>query len=42
MDHIVPVSERGEHSYRNTQLALLGCNIDKSAKPMGEQLRLIG
>lgn len=42
IDHIVPVSEGGEHSYRNTALAHLGCNLAKSARPVGEQLRLIG
>lgn len=42
IDHIVPVSEGGEHSYRNTALAHLGCNVAKCALPMGEQLRLIG
>lgn len=33
IDHIVPISRGGEHSYRNTQLAHRRCNIRKSAGP---------
>lgn len=42
IDHIVPVSQGGEHSYRNTQLAHLRCNVCKCVNAMGEQLRLVG
>lgn len=42
IDHLVPVSEGGEHSYRNTALAHLRCNLAKNVKAIGEQLRLIG
>lgn len=42
IDHLVPVSQGGEHSYRNTALAHLGCNMRKAARAMGEQLRLVG
>lgn len=42
VDHVIPLAEGGEHSYRNTQLAHLGCNVSKNVKPMGEQLRLVG
>lgn len=30
LDHIVPLSKGGEHSYANTQLAHLRCNMKKS------------
>jgi 5-methylcytosine-specific restriction endonuclease McrA len=42
VDHIIPVSLGGEHSYRNTALAHWGCNVDKQAEPRNEQLRLVG
>lgn len=32
LDHIIPISKGGEHSYANTQLAHLSCNIRKGAK----------
>lgn len=41
LDHILPLSKGGEHSYRNTQCACRRCNGSKSDKPMG-QLLLIG
>ncbi len=41
LDHIVPLSCGGEHSYRNTQCACRRCNGQKGAMPLG-QLRLIG
>jgi 5-methylcytosine-specific restriction endonuclease McrA len=31
IDHIVPVSRGGEHSYANTQLAHASCNVRKGA-----------
>ena len=44
IDHIVPLSEGGEHSYKNTQLACLECNIRKGNRtlPGGEQLFMFG
>lgn len=42
VDHLVPVSLGGEHSYRNTALAHFGCNARKHTRAVGEQLRLIG
>jgi hypothetical protein len=42
IDHIVPISDGGEHSYRNTALAHLNCNLTKHTNAVGEQLRLIG
>ncbi|KKL96855.1 hypothetical protein LCGC14_1840280 [marine sediment metagenome] len=41
MDHIIPLSNGGEHSYRNTQCACHACNHKKSNGP-GGQLRLFG
>lgn len=41
LDHIVPLSRGGEHSYRNTQLLCRSCNQIKSNKIIG-QLRLFG
>lgn len=41
VDHVVPLSKGGEHSYANTQLAHLDCNRRKGTKVMGE-LRLAG
>ena len=31
LDHIIPISKGGEHSYANTQLAHLSCNLRKGA-----------
>lgn len=43
LDHIVPISKGGEHSYANTQLAHLTCNISKRAHTLKPtQLALIG
>lgn len=42
LDHIVPLSKGGEHSYRNTQCACHHCNtVVKRDREMG-QLRLFG
>ena len=41
LDHIVPLSAGGEHSYRNTQCACRKCNNSKRANPRG-QMRLFG
>lgn len=32
LDHIIPLSKGGEHSYANTQLAHLSCNLSKGAR----------
>lgn len=39
LDHIVPLSKGGEHSYRNTQCACRSCNTRKRSRSLG-QLRL--
>lgn len=41
MDHIIPLSKGGEHSYLNTQCACRQCNGDKGDSEVG-QLRLFG
>jgi 5-methylcytosine-specific restriction endonuclease McrA len=41
LDHIVPLGQGGEHSYRNTQCACRACNMAKS-DGAGGQLLLIG
>lgn len=38
LDHILPISLGGEHSYRNTQCACRKCNGSKGATPMGQML----
>lgn len=40
VDHIVPLSAGGGHTWDNVQCACRKCNSDKGAKPLG-QLRLI-
>ena len=44
IDHIIPVSKKGEHSYRNVQLACLACNMQKGNRTIesGEQLKMFG
>lgn len=41
LDHILPVSVGGEHSYLNTQCACRACNAAKSNKPMGQMLLIV-
>ena len=42
VDHIMPLYEGGSHTYKNVQLAHLGCNLSKKTDvlPQGEQLRI--
>jgi len=44
LDHIIPLSKGGEHSYRNTQLACYSCNTKKGNRVWNgaEQLLLFG
>lgn len=42
LDHIVPLSEHGEHSYANTRISHLACNRKRSNRGGGEQLALLG
>ncbi len=36
LDHIVPISRGGEHTYRNTQLLCRRCNLNKGARAAGQ------
>lgn len=38
LDHIVPISKGGPHTYLNTQCACRKCNNLKSDKPMGQMI----
>lgn len=42
IDHVVPLSRGGEHSYRNTACAHRICNMRKGARDVGSQLALVG
>lgn len=42
LDHIVPMSLGGGHTYLNTQCSHLECNLRKSFRLAGDQLALIG
>lgn len=43
IDHVIPIAAGGEHSYANTQLAHLGCNVAKGHRTtQAVQLALIG
>lgn len=44
IDHVIPLSHGGDHTYTNVQLAHKSCNYAKGNRtvPTGEQLRLIG
>lgn len=41
LDHIIPLSKGGEHSYRNTQCLCRKCNSEKGNNEIG-QLRMFG
>ena len=41
LDHVVPISRGGTHTYANTQAAHLQCNVRKNNRGSGEQLALI-
>ena len=41
IDHIVPIAHGGNHSYQNTQLAHLYCNISRGAGRRPAQARLL-
>ena len=38
LDHILPVSKGGTHTYTNTQCACRRCNSTKADKPLGQML----
>ncbi len=41
-DHVIPLAEGGEHSYRNIVLTHTLCNIRKGKRRVTQQIRLIG
>lgn len=41
LDHLVPLSLGGRHSYANCAAAHFGCNSKKSARSVNEQLKLL-
>jgi 5-methylcytosine-specific restriction endonuclease McrA len=41
LDHVIPISRGGSHTYANVQCAHLGCNVRKNNRGAGEQLALI-
>lgn len=42
LDHVIPLSLQGPHTYANTRIAHLKCNTDRSNRLGVEQLALIG
>ena len=42
LDHLVPISRGGPHTYANIATACFACNIRKGTRAVGEQLALIG
>lgn len=42
LDHIVPLSVGGEHTYTNVATAHLQCNMSKHNRAADDQLRIIG
>lgn len=42
IDHIVPLSRGGSHTYANVQTACWGCNTAKGNRSVGEQMLLVG
>jgi 5-methylcytosine-specific restriction endonuclease McrA len=41
LDHVVPLAEGGLHTYANTRIAHLTCNITRGRHGGGEQLALV-
>lgn len=42
LDHIVPLSQDGPHTYANVRISHLACNTARSNRGGGEQLLLVG
>jgi 5-methylcytosine-specific restriction endonuclease McrA len=42
LDHIIPISQHGPHTYANCRIAHLNCNEARSNRGGNEQLALIG
>lgn len=41
IDHLIPISLGGQHSYANTAISHLRCNLSKRTRAMNEQLALL-
>jgi 5-methylcytosine-specific restriction endonuclease McrA len=42
LDHLIPLSAGGPHTYANIATACFPCNTRKGTRAVGEQLALIG
>lgn len=42
LDHVVPLSQGGSHTYANVRISHLGCNHARGNRGGGEQLALVG
>jgi len=42
IDHLIPLSQGGDHSYANTALAHRRCNVANGVRAVGDQLALVG
>ncbi|WP_432050298.1 HNH endonuclease [Verrucosispora sp. NA02020] len=42
LDHVIPLAEGGPHTYANTRISHLRCNVLRQHRGGGEQLALIG
>lgn len=42
LDHVIPISEGGPHTYANSRISHLSCNLARSNRGGDEQLALIG
>lgn len=42
LDHVVPISQGGAHTYANVRITHLSCNVVRSNRGGGEQLAMIG
>lgn len=41
LDHVIPLAQRGPHTYANTRIAHLTCNVTRQHHGGGEQLALL-
>jgi 5-methylcytosine-specific restriction endonuclease McrA len=41
LDHVVPLSQNGPHTYANVRISHLTCNLARSNRGGGEQLALV-
>ena len=41
LDHVIPLSDHGPHTYANTRITHLTCNLERGRRGGGEQLALL-